>query len=738
MKATSSVRRLYLVLIGTTVLGEVLVVWLLRVLPPLPMLAGALLGALVLLVALVPVIVRMGARSADLEHAHALLQTREAQLRATLASTVDGILAVDTKGRVMHVSRRFAELWRIPSELLARGDDHELLAFVLAQLRDPDAFLAKVQELYDGDAASSDVVQFKDARVFERYSLPMHAEGERIGRVWSFRDVTERDRANLERDVLREIAHGVATSTDVQSSLQSMHRSLQRVFEAENCFVALHDARTGLFSFPYFADERDAAPTQPISIPRSCTAYVFRSGAPALITPDVFRRLVEAHEIDLVGSLSPAWMGVPLETPTGVIGVLALQHYEREDAYTERDVAFLASVGTQVALVIERRFAEETLRESERRLREAQELAGLGSWELDLRTGQMQVSESLCRLVGRDPARRSASLAELPRYFTPESWAQLQAALQATATQGTRFELVLEVIQEGGGRRIQQGTGVAVRAPSGDVVQLRGTVFDITERRAAEQAAAAYEARIAQLQRLESVGRLAGGIAHDFNNMLTVILGNVELALLERGAAQSVRPSLLEVQAAARRCSELTRQLLAYAQRQTVVRRVLNLNQSVAGQLLTLQRVVGDGIRIDWQPAATLWPVAMDSSQLTVILSNLGLNAREARADVVNLATENVAVGAATAAIYAEAAPGDYVRLSVQDNGCGMDATTLKRAFEPFFTTKGVGQGPGLGLAEVFGAMRQSGGFVSASSTPGHGTTVDLYLPRDASVEMAN
>ncbi|MHB1096301.1 MAG: ATP-binding protein [Gemmatimonadaceae bacterium] len=732
MKKTSSASRLYVVLFGTTVLGEVLVVWLLRVLPPMPPLASALVAALVLLVALVPVILRLGTHSADVERAHALLQTREAQLRATLESTVDGILAVDNDGKVMHVSRRFAELWRVPRDLLARGDDHELLAFVLAQLKDPTAFLAKVQALYEGDAAGSDVLLFKDGRVFERDSQPIIAEGVRIGRVWSFRDVTERARANLERDVLREIAHGVATSTDFQGSLQSMHRSLQRVFDARNCFVALHDARTGHFSFPYFADERDAAPAQPVAIPRSCTSYVLRTGTPMLVTPAVFHRLVAAGEIDLVGSPSPAWMGVPLRTPRGVIAVLVLQHYTREDAFCERDLAFLASIGDQTAMMIERRVTEEALRESERRLREAQDLAELGSWDLDVGSGQVIASESLCRMVGRDPALKHVSSMELPRYFTPESWDLLQRVAQAAAD-GTRHEVVLEVIREDGAHRTHQGTVAAVRTPSGELVQLRGAVFDITERRAAEERAAAYEARLQQSQRLESVGRLAGGIAHDFNNMLTVILGNVELALMERDSSQALGPSLLEVQAAARRSATLTRQLLAYAQRQSVARRTLDLNETVAGQRAILQRVVGADIRIDWHPTTDLWPVAMDPSQLAVVLANLCLNAREAGANVVTLATSNVAIDAAEAP-SPEAAPGDYVRLSVSDNGRGMDSITLQHAFEPFFTTKDVGQGPGLGLAEVFGAMRQSGGFVSATSAPGKGTSVDLYLPRHASV----
>ena len=737
LRARVSARYLFLILIGTITIGEVLVMMLLHTLPPMPIWGSTLLDAALLLLPLFPLLYfaffrPLAAHSAEHERMAALLRTHESQLRATLESTVDGILAVDNDGKVLHTNRRFAELWHIPSELLARGDDRELLAFVIAQLADPDAFLAKVEALYGVDAEDADTLQFRDGRTFERFSVPMMMEGRRIGRVWSFRDVTERNRATLEREVLREFAEGVATSSDLADLLRMMHHALQRVVAAENCFVALHDARTDLFDLPYFADQHDVAPAQPVAIARSCTAYVFRSGAPTLITPSVFRRLQAAGDVELVGSPSPSWMGVPLRTPAGMMGVLVLQHYEREDAYDERDLAFLASIGSQAAVAIERKLAEDALRSSERRLREAQELAKLGSWELDLRRNTVSMSDSLCRLVARDPARPPPDLAELSRYFTPESWDRLSAAMQTATTKGTDFELDLDVIREDGALRFQTGTGIVVRAPSGEIVGLRGTVLDITARRQAEVAAAAFEARLQQSQRLESVGRLAGGIAHDFNNLLAVILGNVEFALHQVDPARPIHADLVEIENAARRSADLTRQLLAYARRQTVVPIVLDLNQTVFGQLALLQQLLGEQHRLDWQPATDLWPVAMDPSQLANVLSNLCLNARDAMVGpgTVSLATANVLVDAVMCATHPEAVPGDHVRLTVEDTGRGMAAETMARAFEPFFTTKDVGEGTGLGLAEVYGAVQQNGGFATVRSALGQGTTFELFLPR--------
>lgn len=255
---------------------------------------------------------------------------------------------------------------------------------------------------------------------------------------------------------------------------------------------------------------------------------------------------------------------------------------------------------------------------------------------------------------------------------------------------------------------------------------------DITARTQAESATAALEAQLQDAKKMESVGRLAGGIAHDFNNMLGVILGNTELVMAQVDAAHPLRADLLEIQKAAQRSADLTRQLLAYARKQTIAPVVLDLNDCVAGLLSMLRRLIGEDVLLAWRPAATLWPVSMDPSQMANILTNLCLNARDAITDVgtIAIATANQVVDSAFCATHVDAVPGEYVQLSVRDTGSGMDEAMRAQIFEPFFTTKGVGEGTGLGLASVYGAIKQNRGFITVCSEVGCGTTFEIYLPR--------
>jgi PAS domain S-box-containing protein len=244
--------------------------------------------------------------------------------------------------------------------------------------------------------------------------------------------------------------------------------------------------------------------------------------------------------------------------------------------------------------------------------------------------------------------------------------------------------------------------------------------------------AKALEEQLRQSQKMEAVGRLAGGVAHDFNNMLSVILGRAELVLLQTDASQPIHAHLLEIEEAAKRSANLTRQLLAFARRQTIMPEVLDLNKTVTDSLRMLQRLIGENIQLRWQPAPMLWPIRIDPSQMDQILANLCINVRDAIADVGTLviSTANSRIDEVFAATHANAVPGEYVLLTVSDTGCGMDAATLAQIFEPFFTTKDVGKGTGLGLSMVYGAIRQNGGYVTVASEPGRGTTFEIYLPR--------
>jgi len=255
---------------------------------------------------------------------------------------------------------------------------------------------------------------------------------------------------------------------------------------------------------------------------------------------------------------------------------------------------------------------------------------------------------------------------------------------------------------------------------------------DITQRKLADQEKGQLQAQLLQAQKMESVGRLAGGVAHDFNNMLSVIIGNAELALHKVDPSNPLHKTLKDILGAGQRSAGLTRQLLAFARKQAVSPKVLDLNDTVAGMLKMLQRLLGEDITLVWMPGKNTWSVRIDPSQVDQILANLTVNARDAmnKAGKIIIETSNRVCDQAYCSSIPECVPGEYVMLAVSDNGCGMDKETLSNIFEPFFTTKQEGHGTGLGLATVYGIVRQNGGFINVYSEPGLGTTFKIYLPR--------
>ncbi len=237
--------------------------------------------------------------------------------------------------------------------------------------------------------------------------------------------------------------------------------------------------------------------------------------------------------------------------------------------------------------------------------------------------------------------------------------------------------------------------------------------------------------QLSQAQKMEAVGRLAGGVAHDFNNNLTVILGYVEMALMQTSTSDRLHRQLTEIQKAAARSADLTRQLLAFARRQAVTPHVLDPNETIEAMLGMLGRLIGEEIDLVWTPGDRAYPVRMDPAQIDQVLANLVVNARDAIDGIgaVSMKTENVRIDAAFCDHADGLEPGDYLLLTVSDTGSGMDQDTLQSVFEPFFTTKPAGQGTGLGLSTVYGIVKQNGGAVSVASAPGEGTTFRIYLP---------
>lgn len=260
-------------------------------------------------------------------------------------------------------------------------------------------------------------------------------------------------------------------------------------------------------------------------------------------------------------------------------------------------------------------------------------------------------------------------------------------------------------------------------------------VRDITERHNAEQERLRLEAQLQHAQKMESIGRLAGGIAHDFNNMLGVIIGRSELIMESEGNGAPFAEDILEIHKAARRSADLTRQLLVFARKQTIVPQVVDLSNKISELISILHRLIGEAIKLLWQPQNNLWPIKIDPSQIDQLLTNLCVNSRDAlgnKQGQITISTHNEHVKQRRDQRLEATYSGNFVVLSVTDDGCGMCQEVLDNLFEPFFTTKEVGKGTGLGLATVYGIVYQNKGFIETVSNLGVGSTFSIYLPSSA------
>ncbi len=661
----------------------------------------------------------------DRRHAEEALKESEARYRTQVENAPEAIVVFDVDaGRFVEANENALRLWGLTRESFLASD---LVA--LSPPEQPDgrpsapAIAANIGATLHGetpvfewihrDAAGRDIP-------CEVRLVRLPSATRRLIRG-SVTDISPRRRAENLQSALYRIAATTSSAEDIGEFYAAIHGIVGELMYAQNFYVALYDPRSDTISFPYCVDEADPTPG-PMRPGNGLTALVLRTGQPVLALDQDFREMVRRGEVELIGSDSVAWLGVPLQRGGKTFGVLVVQSYDPRFTFGEAEKEVLMFVSRHIAVALERKRAQEAVRQSEERYRLLFERNLAGVYRMTLVGRILECNDALARIFGygsreelvdRDMAVLYPDAQQRREFF--------DALLRARGL--ANYEMRGER-KDGGVAWTFQNASLLADESAGEVI-VEGTVTDVTERRHLEE-------QLRQSQKMEGIGQLAGGIAHDFNNLLTTVLGYSDMALSQLSPHDPVREDIEEVRKAGERASKLTRQLLAFSRKQVFEPRVLDLNALLADSSRMLARLIGEHIRFVTRLDPDLANVRADPGQIEQVIVNLVVNARDAMPDggTLTVSTRNADVDEASSRRHFGIAPGRWVVMAVSDTGVGIDPETQKRIFEPFFTTKETPRGTGLGLATVYGIVSQSGGQIFVTSAPGRGAAFAIYLPR--------
>ncbi len=668
-------------------------------------------------------------------------KNQSAALAAILNSVADGILVVSLEGDIVFMNPQFIKMWSIPEDVT---DALEALKIAYPQTKAGQGFFDVVQSIYTHPKKRSyDLVELKDGRVFELLSIPQVVDDKIIGRVWTYRDVTEQkqtERALRESETrYRELLTAERRHTQELKLLDKVRSVLNQELELPIVFrrvveaiaetfgynlVSIYILEDGVLKLQHQVGYHNVIET--IAITSGVSGQVVRTGQPILLK-DVSERK------DFLGAIEGivSEICVPLFDADQVIGFINVESTDNIQL-TEDDLNLMVALSEHIGIAINRAKLYTKLWQQEAQYRNLFELAPIGMG-ITKRNGNLRyVNQSFANTLGYEPHElEQKNLREITH---PDDLAKnLELIDQLYKYKISNYALEKRYIRKDGSfAPVSLQVSMLPNISEEEEPSMIAQIVDLSELKQAEEV-------LRQAQKMESLGIMAGGIAHDFNNLLVAMIGQSSLALkkLEDDKVEQAAVHMHKALTAAERAAALTRQLLAYSGKGKFEIKPVNLNDIVLENYHLFEIALPKNIKIETILDQKLPPIEADSSQIQQIIMNLLLNGAEAihgRAGQVTLTTRIQQITKKRPLILPLSRQpleeGDYVVLEVKDNGMGMDKNTLERIFDPFFTTKFTGRG--LGLAAVLGIVSSHGGGLQVKSEAGIGTTFTLYFPAAA------
>ncbi len=741
-------------------------------------------------------------------HAEQRLESSVSLLYSTLESTADGILVVDRKGKITAFNQRFLTMWQIPKDIMESRDDDRAIAIVLDQLSDPQAFLEKVKYLYGRpEEESFDLIEFKDGKTFERYSHPQKIAESVVGRVWSFRDVTERkmfmDILNMEKQRFQKLAENVPLGMVIiqpDGSFSYANPKFKEMFGYE-----LSDVPNGrewfrkVFPDPGYRHEAISAWIQDF---KDVAQGETRPRVFSVITKDGIEKTIHFRPMKLVSGedlmtceditdrkraevelrqseeryrslVEDSFDGIFIQKGPKIIfansrlyemlgyfpGELEgmdhwlVYHPDYREITRRRAIARMngEEVTPRYEVMLQKKDGLSFLAEISARPVQVDGQSGIKVWIRDI-SGQRRSEEAQRRMAAAiEQSIESVMITDrngkiqyinpafehISGYRKEEVIGRDTRFLKSDSLDSSHYKDLLTAIRAGkpwkgrllsqrkDGRIFYEDVAISpVHDSSGEIVNFVDVGHDVTEN-------VELQMQLLQAQKMESLGILAGGIAHDFNNLLQVVLGYSEFMLQRKKEGEPDYDGLKKIYQAGKRGADLVQSLLTFSRKVETKYVPVNLNQEIIQVQRLLSRTIPKTIKIDLHLGGDLESIKADPSQVGQVLMNLGVNARDAMPNggILTIETANVRLDKEYCSSHLDATPGNYVLLTISDTGQGMDKKTLSHIFEPFFSTKEKGKGTGLGLATVYGIVKQHDGRIMCFSEPGHGTRFKIYLP---------